>query len=80
MELSPTSLQAIARHTRAMLRSVKRRPKTAVELAYALAAAKIVVATLAKAAADAGIPAEAIAVGDELAADAARVMDLVRWR
>lgn len=79
MELHPESLQAIARHTRAMLKGVKRRPKTAVELAYALAAAKIVVATLAKAADEAGLPADVIAVGDELAHDARRVMDLVRW-
>jgi hypothetical protein len=79
-QFAPETLQGVARHTRQMLRSVKSRPKNLQELAYALTAAKIVVATLARAAADAGIPQSALDAGDELARDAAQVMDLVRWR
>jgi len=78
-QFAPETLQGVARHTRQMLRSVKSRPKNRQELAYALTAAKIVVATLTKAAADAGIADEVIAAGDALARDAERVMDLVRW-
>jgi hypothetical protein len=78
-QFAPDTLQGIARHTRQMLRSVKSRPKNRMELAYALTAAKIVVATLERAAAEAGLPDEVIAAGDALALDAQRVMDLVRW-
>lgn len=78
-QFAPETLQGVARHVRKMLGSIKSRPKNSQELAYALTAAKIVVATLEKAAADAGIPQSAIEAGDELARDAARVMDLVRW-
>lgn len=76
-ELSKKTVQDIARHVRAMLKS--RRPRTTYDLACALAAAKIVVTTLEKAAGEVSLPADVVAAGDELAADARRVMELVRW-
>jgi hypothetical protein len=77
-DFSEKTRQDIARHVRAMLKGIKRRPKTAYELATALAAAKIVVATLSKMADEAGLPEDVVAGGDQLAADARGVMDLVR--
>lgn len=77
---APETLQAVARHTRSMLKGIKRRPKTSHELAAALAAAKIVVSTLETMAVEAGLSADVLAACDELGRDAQRVMDLVRWR
>jgi hypothetical protein len=76
---APETLQAVARHTRSMLKGIKRRPKNSHELAAALAAAKIVVATLDAAARQAGLSEDLIAAGDQLAEDNRKVMDLVRW-
>lgn len=76
---APQTLRAVARHTRDMLRGIKRRPKNTYELAAALAAAKIVVSALDRAARDAGVPDDVLAAADQLAGDSRQVMDLVRW-
>ena len=69
-EFHPNTIQGIARHTRKMLGSVKSRPKNHLELAYALAAAKIVVATLESACQEVGIPEPVMDACNEMAADA----------
>ena len=79
-DFAPETIQGIARHTRKMLGSIKSRPKNRLELAYALAAAKIVVATLERACADAQVPGAVLDACNEMAADSKMVMDLVRWR
>ena len=78
-EFDQKTLQSVARHVRGMLKAFKRRPKTAYELATALAAAKIVTATLHKMSVEAGLGDDVLDAGDQLAADAKGVMDLVRW-
>ena len=79
-EFAPETIHGIARHTRKMLGSIKSRPKNRRELAYALAAAKIVVATLERACADAQIPDEVMDACRQMGDDSRRVMELIRWR
>ena len=74
----PDTVKGVARYVRRMMAPVKR-SKSAYELGLALAAAKIIVATLSKAAAEAGLPDDVLAAGEEMAANAQEVMDLVRW-
>jgi hypothetical protein len=78
IEFHADTIKGVAKHVRRMLGSV-RRAKSGYELGLALAAAKIVTATLQKAADEAGIPDEVKRAGDEMAANAQEVMDLVRW-
>jgi hypothetical protein len=77
---APETVRGVARHVRRMIRSVKSGTKNHLELAYALAAAKIVVATLETACQAAGIPDEVMCAAQEMAEDSRAVMDLVRWR
>lgn len=77
--LSPESVKAIAWYVRRMLAPVKRRPATTGELALAVAAARIVSASLERAARDAGLPADVWRAIDDVAAEASSVMALVRW-
>lgn len=71
----PDTIKGIARYVRRMLGVIKH-TKSDYELALALAAAKIVVATLDQY----PLPREVVEAGERIAADATQVMDLVQWR
>lgn len=71
----PDTVKGVAHYVRRMLGTIKHTKNTR-ELALALAAAKVVVATLSQY----ELPPEIVAAGDELAANTKQVMDIVRWR
>lgn len=74
-DFHPDTIKGIAKYVRRML-GVIRRTKSDYELALALAAAKVVVATLEQY----PLPKDVVAAGERIAADTTQVMDLVQWR
>lgn len=78
--MTQVSRQQIAKHVRAMLKSVKRRPKDLRELAYALAAARIVCSALERAAREENLGPEIMGAIDDLSRSSDQVMELCPWR
>lgn len=76
------TVKGVARHTRGMLKTLKRGKKDVRELAYAATAAKLVARLLDEACQNAGIPETVTAAGDEIAGGLDAVMELLGpgWR
>ena len=75
--LSPNTHQQIAKRVKAQLGACKRNMKDTKELAFQLAASKIVVAALQKQADALGIKPDVLLIGDEMADDLETTVDLL---